>query len=1070
MQCPNCRTDNIATNAFCEACGASLISPCKFCGHVNRANGRFCGKCGSPISQSPNASEPFLQLLQSLSATGGERKRLTVLFADIRNSTGLIEKLDPEQAMHRMQPILDAMKDAVHRYDGVVNKVQGDGVMALFGAPRPHEDHAVRGCLAALAMQHSVEDLGVPDFRIRVGLHTGEVVVQAIANSLYQTYDATGAAVHLASRMEQMAESGSVQITADTFDAAKQFIEAKSLGMRMVRGLTTSLEVFELLGFKHAPASERFRSGPRPTPLSGRTRELNALELELTSTVQNETRVVGIVGEAGLGKSRLCFEFAESCRRRGVRVLEARVLAHASATPFQPVLDLLRDTFGIQPTDAPDFSRHRIIPVLLDFLGVGDPGYPIQKLDPKTRKLKLLDFVRQLVHSRPHDEVLLVLIEDLHWIDPGSEEFVGALVDAVIGTKTLLLLNFRPGYTANWMRHSHYRQIDLTPLQNAEAEQLLRDLLGDDSSLALLSRNITERAQGNPFFLEELVSSLAERGDFDGERGAYRLKTGIDIVPIPATVQAVLSARIDRLPESARQMLHCAAVIGREVPLAIAEQVAKLPLHEVARTLAQLRRAELLYQVPLNKEGLHAFRHPLIQEVAYRSLLIERRRELHGDVARAIETQFKDRLDEYGGLMAHHLEQAGESLGAAQAHARFAIWVGAKDATQALRSWMKVRELLIAEPLSQSNDNLKMMACGQIMNFGWREGISVEKAKIYFEEARQLALALNNVRANALIHAGFGRILAAGGSADEYVTKILEAISLAGQTDDASLQATLKAGLCHALRLSGRISDALVVNIEATDRAHEVSKLHRQMLGFEIEPWLDTLRGQLLVMLGRGKEARAYLDRVIKMDTDEINVFDHVMPSISYVDLAWAERDIRLAERHAERAFSMAVSSGNPYVRVYAQACRGLSHIVAGRAKAAVDDLNNAIEFARRRKAGLEYEPRMLADLANAYRLKGDFSAGLRSATEAIDISGLRHTRVSECLARIVRAQITLAMEADKDIEAVKGELSRIETLLRDTSAVIYESLFRDLKSCLERDETVGPTDLSSADHTRLAG
>ncbi len=302
-----------------------------------------------------------MQVLRALSASGGEYKRLTVLFADIRNSTSLIDSLgDAELGMRRLEPALALMKDAVHRYDGIVNKIQGDGVMALFGAPKPHEDHAVRGCLAALAIQDAVAKLGDPGLQIRVGLNTGEVVVQAVENSIYQTYDAAGVSVHLANRMEQMAEADSILITGDTYAAAKQFVEVAPLGMQAVRGISTPVEVFKLTGLLNAPASGVFRSGKRLTPMIGRSDQLAGLELELTHAVKGEGRVVGVVGEAGLGKSRICFEFAEGCRRQGIRVHEARVLSHGRATPFQPVLELLRDALSIRPTDKVEVSRQRV--------------------------------------------------------------------------------------------------------------------------------------------------------------------------------------------------------------------------------------------------------------------------------------------------------------------------------------------------------------------------------------------------------------------------------------------------------------------------------------------------------------------------------------------------------------------------------------------------------------------------------------------------------------------------------------------------------------------------------------
>jgi adenylate cyclase len=357
--------------------------------------------------------------------------------------------------------VLNLMKDAVHRYDGIVNKIQGDGVMALFGAPRPHEDHAVRGCLAALAMQDAVARLGDPGMQIRVGLHTGEVIVQTIENTIYQTYDAAGPNVHLANRLEQMADDGSILTTKDTYAGAKRFVEVVPLGAQAVRGIAVPVEIFRLTGLLNAPASDVFRSGRRLTSFIGRNDELAALELELANTEKGDGRVIGIVGEAGMGKSRLCFEFAENCRRKGIRVYEGRVLAHGGATPLQPVLELLRDFFGIRVKDSVEVSRRRVIDrleaissseqtllVLLEFLGLSDAARPAPKLDARALKIQLLDLVRTLVHAGPRDTTTVVLIEDLHWIDAASEEFVEALADAVVGTTTLLVVNFRPGFAA----------------------------------------------------------------------------------------------------------------------------------------------------------------------------------------------------------------------------------------------------------------------------------------------------------------------------------------------------------------------------------------------------------------------------------------------------------------------------------------------------------------------------------------------------------------------------------------------------------------------------------------------
>jgi hypothetical protein len=506
----------------------------------------------------------------------------------------------------------------------------------------------------------------------------------------------------------------------------------------------------------------------------------------------------------------------------------------------------------------------------------------------------------------------------------------------------------------------------------------------------------------------------------------------------------VIAARIDRLEEDAKQVLEVASVMGREISLAVLESVCGLDQSALSQAVQLLRRSELLYDAPPFEQRLVAFRHPLIQEVAYRSLLQDRRREFHSKVAQAIEALFKDRADERASLLAYHFEQAGENLKAAQQNMRAAVWIGTNDPSQALRSWKKVRELLSNLPSSQPIDYLKMMASGQIVNFAWREGIPAQDALIYFEEAKQLALALSDIRANALIHAAYGRMIANGGSADEYVEKIREAKVMADQGNDPSVQITLKAVLCHALRLSGRMVEALQMNIEAMDRANEIVKFDRQTLGFDIDIWLTVMRGQTLVMLGRGEEARPFLDRIIQLDGSQVDAINYGIPSWAYVDLAWAEGNIGLAQEHADRAFSIAVKAGNPYLRVYAQALRGVSHIVAGRLTSAIEDLSDALSFARSRKAGLENESRILADLANAYRLNGETAAALITVDEAIKVATERHTRIPECLARIVRGHL-LVRSATSDQQAEgKQELEAARALIRETGALLLDGFLND--------------------------
>jgi tetratricopeptide (TPR) repeat protein len=487
-------------------------------------------------------------------------------------------------------------------------------------------------------------------------------------------------------------------------------------------------------------------------------------------------------------------------------------------------------------------------------------------------------------------------------------------------------------------------------------------------------------------------------------------------------------------------------VIGREVPIAILESVTGLKPAELAETLWRLRRSELLRELPLTEPALHAFCHPLIQEVCYRSLLRDRRRKIHAKVASAIKRDFTDLREERISLLAYHLEEAGELMEAAQAHMRAAFWIGQHDSSQGLRSWTKIHQLLSAQPLSESTGFLRVATCLQILSFAWREGMPAEEAQRWFEEARQLALAAGNMRANAWAHASFGRTLAVNGSADDYVLRMREALALAIDAKDRGVEAMLMASLSQALRLAGRLDEALKVNSEATSRVHEISEFDRQLFGFDVERWLTVMQGHILVLLGRFDEAKPYLDRMLQTDINPNDLTLH-LASAAYVDMARGANDKGLAEHHAERAMHMAVNSGSPYERVSALACRGLSHIISGRFEAAADQLEKALSFARLKRVGLEGEARILADLADAYRLNGDFDRAGRTAAEAIEIASARAARIPECLARIVQAEVLLQAGA---AERAGLELPKVRALMAETGAMLYQPLVQDLAEKIE--------------------
>lgn len=1074
MECARCGRQNQPGRASCDLCGEPLGLRCEACSHANSPSNRFCGQCGSPLPGRLAAPDQTAQrVLRTLSSKGGERKRVTILFADIRDSTQLIDSLgDPELAMQRLDPVLNLMKEAVHRYDGVVNKTQGDGVMALFGAPVPHEDHAVRGCLGALAMQESIGRLADPRLQVRVGLHTGEVIVQVVDNSMYQTYDAAGANVHLANRLEHMAEPGTILISKETYTGARQFVEAESLGTQALRGIATPVSIYRLIGRLNAPASDVFRSGQRLLPLIGRNAQLEVLERELDNVLAARGAVVGIVGEAGIGKSRLCFEFAEHCRRQGIRVYEARVLAHGRTTPFQPVLELLRDFFGIRPKEPVEVSRHRVVEkleligipdtslvLLLDFMGLADPTRPALRLDPGVFKTRLLNVFRMLFRSGPADGGTVIMIEDLHWIDEASEEFVEALAEATIGTKTLLVVNYRPGFAASFMQRAAFHELHIVPLQSAEARELLRGVFGDDPSLQALAGDIVERAQGNPFFLEELASAVSESGGFEGERGAYRLKGGIGPIPLPPTVHAVVAARIDRLSETAKSVLETAAVIGRSVALAVLRPVMGLADAELFDALAQLRHADLLYDLPPFDMGVLAFRHPLIQEVAYSMQLRSRLSSVHLSVAKAIEALDWGSQDEFAALIASHYEFAGQTMPAIEHLQRAARWIGRTNTAEALRLWRKIRAMLQPLPQSDHVDRLRALASGQILNCGWREGMSADEVKPFAEEALRYARSSDKMHEPILLGA-YGRVLASTGAADDYVNLVHNAVTLTSEEGDVGRYATVNAMLAQAYFMSGRAREALaaaetaqqaIANQGGFDTNVTLGLTANQILGFDVEYWIKCLRARILLQLGRYDEVASELADLLRDVDQQVAAVVRFIPHFASVEYGWATDNAALVQEHAARVTEIAEQSGMPYIRVAGLWCAALAHASSGDPALGAQELQDAIAYARRARAGLEFEARMLASHAAVLRQAGQMEMALAVTEEAITVGRRRTDRAAQLQALLLKGLIVSSAPHLSEHDDARRLLAEIEVMFEVAGADLYLPLLMALRSSLEQ-------------------
>ena len=608
----------------------------------------------------------------------GERKVVTVLFADLRGSLELLADHDPEDARALLDPVLERMIEAVHRYEGTVNKILGDGVMAIFGAPLAHEDHALRACYAALRMQKAVhayaEELrrrqGVP-VQIRVGLNSGEVVVGTVGRDFSVEYTAVGPNTHLAARMEQLAQPGTTLMTAATLRLVEGLVEVRPLGPVPVKGLAEPMEVFELTGV--GPTRSRLHAAASRglAPLVGRDAERRRMEAILDAAGQGQG--------AGVGKSRLTRECVQALRSAGWLVLEGAAVSYGQGTPFFPVIELLRAYFAIEGSDDEARVREKVtakvlgldpalapsMPALLALLDVSSADAGWDALDPPERRQRTLDALRRICVRESRVQPLLVVLEDLHWVDSETHALLSHLLDGVPSVRAAMLLTYRPEFLDRWTGHPHCVEITLGPLESMNAQALLHALLGTSPDLRVLKGLLVERTGGNPFFLEESVRTLVEIKVLAGEPGAYRLARALPDALIPPSIHAVLAARIDRLDPEDKWILQCAAVVGPTVTQAILEAIVQLPEPELRQRLWRLDRAGFLHERSLFPEPEWTFRHGLTCEVAYQGLLHDRRRALHTAVTDAIEARYADQAGlpvERLALHAFHGEQWERAL------------------------------------------------------------------------------------------------------------------------------------------------------------------------------------------------------------------------------------------------------------------------------------------------------------------------------------------------------------------------------------------------------------------------
>jgi class 3 adenylate cyclase/predicted ATPase len=692
MRCSKCGSDNRETRNFCAQCGAPLAARCSRCGASNEPGERFCGDCGTAlVTTESHVKSPAAPVAGSdiritpeqadpSPALDGERKTVTALFADIKGSMELIEDLDPEEARRLVDPALKLMIDAVHRYEGYVAQSTGDGIFALFGAPVAHEDHPQRALHAARRMQENLKryadrlrERGQPPLSVRVGVNSGEVVVRSIqTGDTHTEYTPIGHSIGLGARLQTLAAPGSVVIGESLRKFVEGYFQLKPLGASRIRGVSEPVNVYEVTGLGPLRTRLQRSAGRGLTKFVGREREMEALKHAAEQAKSGHGQIVAAMAEPGVGKSRLFFEF-KATSQTGWMVMETFSVSHGKASAYLPVIDLLRNYFKIANEDDERTRREKVngkvltldraledsIPYLFSLLGIVGGDDPLAQMDGQIKKRRTLEAIKRIALRESLNQPLMVIFEDLHWIDEQTQEFLNLLADSIGTAKILLLVNYRPEYSHQWGSKTYYTQLRLDPLGREGAEEMLTALVGDGKDLLPLKRLIIERTEGTPFFMEEMVQSLFEDGVLQ-RNGAVKLAKSMNAVKVPATVQAILASRIDRLPPAEKELLQTLAVIGREFALSLVRRVVDVGADDdLERMLGDLQMAEFIYEQPASGDIEYIFKHALTQEVAYNALLVERRKLLHERAGEAFESMFTGQLEDHLDELAHQYSRSG---------------------------------------------------------------------------------------------------------------------------------------------------------------------------------------------------------------------------------------------------------------------------------------------------------------------------------------------------------------------------------------------------------------------------
>jgi len=693
MKCPKCQSENPVEANFCIECGAPLESCCPKCGAITPAAGKFCKKCGADLRESKlyppiDYSQPLSytpkhladKILAFRPSIEGERKQVTVLFADVKGFTSISAKLDPEEVQTLISECLAFFTEEIHRYEGTIAQFLGDGVMALFGAPIAHEDAPQRALYAALAIRECLRGYSAKlkkqgiEFNMRIGLNTGLVVVGRIGDDLTMEYTAMGDTVNLASRMESTAQPGTIQVSENTYRLTEGYFEFKPLGEKEVKGKTEPVKAYQLLGVGRVRTRLGVAEMRGLTPFVGRQKELDQLVECYGRAKSGQGQVVGMVGEPGVGKSRLLLQLRSVLPQGEYSYLEGECLHYGEAMAYLPIVNALRTYFDMEEGEPQLLSQKKLkqrisqlderlmamLPPLQELLSLKVEDDKFLKLEPHQKRVRIFEAIWSLIIRESQNRLVVLTMEDLHWIDKASEEFLTYLIGRLGGAHVLLLLLYRPEYNNPWTSKTYYSQIRVDELTLETSAEMVQAILKEGKAAKDLTQLILDRAVGNPLFMEEFTRTLLERGYIERKNGNYVLTVKPSDMQVPETVQGIIAARMDRLEKDLKETMQIASVIGREFPFPILQTVTGMK-KKLETCLLELQALEFIYERSTFPELEYIFKHALTQQVAYSSLLVKKRKEVHESIGQAIEALYPNRLDEFYEALAFHFKNGSSA-------------------------------------------------------------------------------------------------------------------------------------------------------------------------------------------------------------------------------------------------------------------------------------------------------------------------------------------------------------------------------------------------------------------------